>query len=561
MTRAERENKIAWLVLALGSAISATWLFLAGYGFSFASDDLPYYAHSVTRNGEHVPNYGLEYFFAPANGHLAAVGKAIYEVLFRVFGGDDYWGFQAFNLLGVLTCVLLLFLFSKKRIGPIAALVPCLSLLFLGYGWEALLWAFDMHTIYALAFGLGALLLFERGDRRGDVGACVLLVLSVGTIELGLAFVFGIAVAVLLRPDRWRRIWVVLVPLVLYAIWWKWSRQFGQSTIAFENIRLLPKTETDALAAIAGSVFGLNPTGPGVFQSTTGITAWGAAIAAIAVAALAFRISRGRVPSELWAFAAVPFAYWALIALAARPADSSRYIFAGTTLVFFVMAAALRRITIPWKVVLVAACLVAFAIPANVQKLYDARLGELNDGKISRTEYAMLDLAKDHVAPGYAPGEDPQVTENGGSVFTGLEAGDYLKGAEHFGRIGFTPQEVTEQSPELRLVADISLIRALQLKPVEASPPAGKKGCRLLRPKSKGAPAEVALPRGGALFGAPGAGFSTIGLRRFADPGAPSYELVRVGKEGWAEVRIPADAAPEPWFAVVSAPAYVCPLS
>jgi hypothetical protein len=560
MTKAERENRIAWLVLGVGIAISTTWLFLAGHGLSFASDDLVYYAHYVTQNGEHVPTYGTEYFFAPSNGHLQVVGKVVYELLFKIFGGDEYWGFQAFNLIGVMSSVVLFFLFAKKRIGPIPALVPCVSLLFLAYGWEAFLWAFDMHTTYALAFGLGALLLFERGDRRGDVGACVLLVLAVGMIELGLAFVFGIGVAVLLHPDRWRRVWVFLVPLVLYAIWWKWSRQFDQTTIAFENIRLLPKTETDALAAIAGSVFGLNPTGPGVIQSVTEVTAWGSAIAAIAVVALAFRVSRGKVPPELWAFAAVAFAYWALIALAARPPDSSRYIFVGATLVFFVMAAALRGTSIPWKVVAVGACLVALALPANVQKLYDGRIGQLNDGKISRTEYAMVDLAKAHVDPGYAPGEDPQVTEKGGAVFTALVAGDYLRGAERFGRIGFTPDEVAEQSPELRTVADLSLVGALRLKPVPTAPPARQAGCRTLRPEEGSALAEAPLPRGGALLGAPGAGFATAGLRRFADPGAPSYELVRLGEEGWVELRIPPDSVATPWQLTADGPVEVCPL-
>ena len=217
-----------------------------------------------------------------------------------------------------MACVVLFFAFAKRRIGPIPALVPCISLLFLGYGWEAFLWAFDMHTIYALAFGLGALLLLERGDSRGDVGACVLLVLSIGMIELGLAFTLAVAVAVLLLPDRWRRVWVFLVPLALYAIWWMWSRQFHQSSIAFSNIRLFPKTVTDALAAIAGSVFGLNPTGPGVPQPITEITAWGAVVAGIAVVALVYRISRGKVPPELWVFAVVALGYWGLIAFGAR---------------------------------------------------------------------------------------------------------------------------------------------------------------------------------------------------------------------------------------------------
>jgi hypothetical protein len=278
-----RTERIAWLVLGAAIVVSASWLILAGYGLSFASDDLVYYAHLVTRNGVETPTHGLEYFFAPSNGHLQVFGKLIYEVLFDLAGGGNYWVFQAFDVAGVMACVVLFFVFAKRRIGPVPALVPCISLLFLGFGWEAFIWAFDMHTIYALAFGLGALLLLERRDLRGDVGACVLLVLSVGMIELGLAFVLGAAAAVLLAPDRRRRVWIFLVPLVLYAIWWMWSRQFHQSSIFLSNIRLYPKTVTDALAAIAGSVFGLNPTGAGVPQPITEITAWGAVIAAIAV--------------------------------------------------------------------------------------------------------------------------------------------------------------------------------------------------------------------------------------------------------------------------------------
>ena len=58
----------------------------------------------------------------------------------------------------------------------------------------------------------------------------------------------------------------------------------------------------------------------------------------------------------------------------------------------------------------------------------------------------------------------------------------------------------------------------------------------------------------------PGDGFATVGLRRFADSGASSYELVRVGKGGWVEISIPADAAPEiPWELVVDGPVRLCP--
>jgi hypothetical protein len=559
MIGSPRTDRIAWLILGVAMAISATWLILAGYGLSFASDDLVYYAHLVTRNGVETPTHGLEYFFAPSNGHLQVFGKLVYEVLFDLAGGGNYWVFQAVDVAGVMACVVLFFVFAKRRIGPVPALVPCISLLFLGFGWEAFIWAFDMHTVYALAFGLGALLLLERSERRGDVGACVLLVLSVGMIELGLAFVLGVAVAVLMAPDRWRRVWIFLVPLALYAIWWMWSRQFHQSSIFLSNIRLFPKTVTDALAAIAGSVFGLNPTGTGVPQPVTEITVWGGVIAGIAVVALVYRISRGKVPQELWAVAAVALGYWGLIALGARGADSSRYIFAGTTLAFFVMASALRGIAISWKVVVVAACLVAVAIPANVQKLYDGRLPQLNDGKIGRIEYAMLDLAGDHVRPGYGPGKDPVVSEVGGTTFTALEAGNYLQAAEEIGPVGFSPEEVAEQSPSLRRIADVSWIRGLRLEPEQVAAPSDAAACQVLRPDAADALAEAALPRGGALIGASGDGFATVGLRRFADPGASSYELVRLGEEGWVRLSVPPDSASTSWQLTSDGPVTVCP--
>ena len=68
MTASPRTERIAWLVLGAAIVVSATWLLLAGYGLSFANDDLFYYAHYVTNNGVNVPTHGLEYFSPPATG-------------------------------------------------------------------------------------------------------------------------------------------------------------------------------------------------------------------------------------------------------------------------------------------------------------------------------------------------------------------------------------------------------------------------------------------------------------------------------------------------------------
>jgi len=317
-----RITRLCWLVLAAAMCVSAAWLMIAGRDLSFASDDLFYYAHYVAHGGELTIAHGLEYLFAPSNGHLVVFGKLVYELLFHLFGGN-YTAFRAVNVAGVMISVGLFFELARRRVGPLPALLGCISLLFLGFAWEPLLWAFDMHTTYALAFGLGALLMLERGDLRGELAACALLALSIGMIELGLAFAVGIAISVLLREDRWERFWIFLIPLALYGCWWLWARHFDQSNILLSNVRLIPIDLTNALAAVSGSIFGVNPTGPGVPQPITEVTAGAMAIAGLAVVALGIRLARGGLPPSLWAFLGVLLSYWALIALGGRGPDSS----------------------------------------------------------------------------------------------------------------------------------------------------------------------------------------------------------------------------------------------
>ncbi len=502
--------------------------------------------------------HGLEFFLAPSNGHLQVFGKLLYELLFQIAGGN-YTVFRIVDVAGVMTCVVLFFVLAKRRVGPVPALIPCLSLLFLGFGWEALLWAFDLHTIYALAFGLGALLALERGDRRGDVVACVLLALSIGMIELGLAFAVGVAISVLIRPDRWRRLWIFLIPLALYGCWWIWSRHFHQTTIFWSNVRLIPIDVTNALAAVSGSIFGINPLGPEVIQSVTEITAGASVLAGIAAVALVLRLKRGDVPPSIWAFLGVAFAYWSLIALADRPPDSSRYIFVGAVLVFLVAADALRGVAIPRPALIAALCVVVLAIPANIEKLNEGRAGQRNDGLISRTEYAMLDLARGHVRPDYAPGEDPRVIHVGGGVFTALHAGDYLREAAEVGPIGFSPSEVAEQSPTLRRIADASLAYALRVALHPAEPPADLGECTVERPPAAGQQVEFPLPKAGLLLGVPGQRLVAVGIRRFAEPGEPSVTLAKLGEGGWATLRIPPDSASQPWEVYADGPVEACP--
>lgn len=555
--RAAGDLRLAWVLLLAAMAASATWMMLAGAGLVFVHDDIFYYMQFVAQGWDIEPAGGVEYFLAPSNGHLQILGKVLYRGLFETVGAN-YAVFRAFDVAGVMVCVGLFFELARRRVGPFVALVPCISLLFLGYAWESFLWAFDLHTIYALALGLAAVLVLQRDDRRGDISACVLLVLSVAMIELGLAFVAGVAIAVLLGRDPLRRAWIFLVPIVLYGCWWVWSRQFEQPAIEWQNVKLIPITLGNALAAVAGSVFGLNPTGPEVFEPTTGITAWGTAIAALAVVALVWRVARGGVPRTLWVFLAAALAYWALIALGDRAPDSSRYIFVGALLVFLVAADALAGARIPWPATLAALAVVVLAIPANVAKLYDGREPQLNDATNTRLEYAMVELARGRVAPTYKAGDDKRVADRGGHVFTSLEAGDYFAGADRFGSLAMPLDEVREQSVERLEIADATLVGAYRVGLDRASPPTDPQACPSSLDGRPDSTVYFSSPDGGALLGSRAKRPIKVAAGRFAE-GSPGVELGELKPGAWAQVVLPRDAAPERWWLVVDGPVFVCP--
>jgi hypothetical protein len=558
---ASNRGNLAWLVLGAAMCVSATWMMIAGNGLSFTNDDLFYYAQYVVYGTSDIrpSGGGVEYFFAPSNGHLQLLGKLFYHGLFETFGAN-YAVFRAANVAGLMACVGLFFALARRRVGPWVALVPCLSLLFLGYAWEAFIWAFDLHTTYALALGLGAILALQRDDRRGDIAACILLTLSIAMIELGLAVAVGIAVSMLLRPDRWRRIWIFLIPIALYACWWVWAAKFDQPAVELANVKLIPQTVTDALAAIAGSVTGLNPTGEGVFEPLVGVTGWGSALAALATVALVWRISRGVVPRTLWIFLAIVLAYWVLIAIGGRAPDSSRYIFAGTLLVFLVAADALAGARLPTIAVLAALAVVALAIPPNVAKLYDGRGPQLDDATNSRIEYAMVDLVEGPIPPEYAPGKDKRVTDLGGVVFTPMGAGDYLEAAAHYGDIGMPLDELRGESQQRREIADASLVGALGLELEPAAPPAEPSACPSSLEGRPGSSVFFFPQRRGTLLGSRAERPIEVAVGRFGK-GGPGLVLGKLGAGEWARLEFPPDVAPDRWFVVLDGPAYACSLS
>jgi len=548
---------VALAGLAVAMAGTAVWLLLAGDGNALHGDELFYFAHLVNRGSGVVRVEGLEYLFAPHNGHLVILGRLIYELLFGLFGTDYLW-FRVAEVIGLLTCAGLFFALARRRTSPPIALAFTLSLLTLGYANEVLMWPFDLHTLYSAALGLGAFLALEREDRRGDVVACTLLLLSVATLEVGVAFAVGAAVLILLGENPKRRLWVFLGPIALYFVWWLWAHKFEQSGILLSNIRLFPLTIANSLIAAVGSVTGLNPTAGAAPPEVTTITAAPAVVAGLAVAGLVYRVRRGGVSPTLWMFLATAIAYWMTMAMGGRAPDGTRYLYVGTLLVLLVAVDAIRGTRFSALATLAFFAVVLFALPANVQKLNDGRKQELRSAKVLTAEFAMLDLARGRVSPRYMPSVDPQVEEAGGYQGVALPAGSYFWGEDRNGSLAMPLDQLRDEDPEIHRIADASLVGALRLSLQTGFKPSDMSACLQTADVEPGSFTSFELRRGGALLGAVAGGAQVFASRFTRGRGGVPVGEVPAG--GWAELRIPPDSAPDPWLAVLSAPVYVCPL-
>ena len=546
------------LSLGVAMAVSLALIVAATNGQGFAIDELPYYARIVTKEGgilHYDSPFDPGYLLAPFNGHLALGGRFIYETVFATIGAH-YTAFVLVNGLAICTSAGLLFVFARRRLGDVAALAPCLLILFFGIAREQFLWPFDLHASVALAAGLGAMLALERGVRRSDILACILLVFSVSMIEVGLAFVAGAALLIAFERHRWRHAWIVVAPVVLYAIWWVWAQQFDQAETELSNVVHVPRTGFESIAIVLGSLTGTQSV---LASFSTEMTTLGKVLAVVALIALAVRIYRGGLPRTFWVWLLVAVAYWTLLAVGDRAPQGTRYLLVSAVLVLLIAVECFPR-PLSNRVGAVLVVLALLPLPANVGAMFSDKDENVlrTDIPKSRAEFAMLELAADRVDPAVVVSSNPWVTEVGGGLFQAIPAGAYLDSASENGSIAYTLPELREQPEEVRVIADATLAASFGLQLRAASPPAAGVECRTTRPA--GGLATVPLRPGTTRLRVAGMGAPLIGLRRFAGSGS-GVPIARLRTGGWASIELPADAAPEPWRLVTKSPVTTCSVS
>jgi hypothetical protein len=555
-----------WALLGAMLAAGAAFLLIQTRGTVFLDDEWIWILHR--RAGT------VAALLDPHNSHLSLVPILIYKLLFAVVGLRHYWPYRVLVTAAHLAVVTLVFVYVRGRVGRWPAVLAAAMILFFGPGWQDFLWPFQIAWLISLGAGVAALLVLERGDRAGEVSACVLLAISLASSGAGLAVAVGLIVEIALWRER-RRLWIVAVPVALYALWWI---GYQQTNVTRDSVFHLTRFVFDAAAGVFSSLAGL--VDPNPLDSSGDYLSWGAPLLLAAVVLLVRRIRRlaqagieprrpgppaiGQVPGRLVTLLAMLLAFWLITgigrALVVTPnftltstGDESRYLYIGAVLVLLIAAEALRGVRMSGSAQLVMTVLVAAAVISNIGVIRSAAHAQRARSAVTMAELGTLDITRGQVASGFMPSD---------FIFGVVQAGPYFQAEDALGTPAASPAEIAAAPDGARAAADRQLIAIHRVTLAPASsvtsqagaPPlhveamSGVEGaplgaCGAFTPSPTGGSIEVTLPPGGLLLevrGAPAA----VALRRFATAFEP---LATLDPDQPALVRIAADHAPQSW--------------
>jgi hypothetical protein len=548
---------VAFAAAALTSIAYVLWL---GRGGTFIVDEWSYLLQGHESS--------LTALLEPHNGHLILFPLLVLKLMYGVFGISSHLSYQLFAVLLNVLIAALLYVFARRSVGPLIALLPAVLMLFYGAGWDAFVTGYQLPNLVSIAAGLFALLFVRKEDLRGDVLACLALLLSLASFSVGIAFAAGVAVALLLRGREAaiRRAWVLLIPAALYAAWFIWAMHFSESQVMAHNVGSLLAGIFDQLAAIFSGITGLGaaPGSSNLTAAPGALPSWGPTLVVLALVGVALALRHRRPSRSFFVALTTLCVYLVTIALAlnvaeSRVPDASRYVYMGTVLTLLVLIEAVNgmRPNRVWAIGLTTALF--FSLLAN-----GALMGV--GGKVVRLESATnrAQLAGLEIARNDVPG-DFTVEAGGLTTLSNpdmlFDAGTYFEVTKSYGSPAYSEGELEGAPDQAREAADQLLARALPItvrpgfQPVPGTPLTvieGSEyqrrpgGCMRIVP-SAGSPARVVVgaPSGGFTYAVARTEQPELKLRRFAEGFAVVPEL----PAGPARVAIPRDRSDRPWQA------------
>jgi hypothetical protein len=383
------------------------------------------------------------------------------------------------------------------------------------------------------------------------------LIAAVGSQSLGLAFVVGAAVILVLQSGRhaFARSWVVLVPGLLYVAWYGWSRlttsaQPLDNPIRLQNLAEVPSTIVSVcaagLSAVAG-VFGASGVGEGAPYNLSA----GYVLLGLLGIAVVWRVRTGpRLEREIWVPIALALTFWGLVGMATsadRPPEASRYLYPSVAFLLLFILELTRDIrATPWIVVGTCAVLAVSLIPnlINLKRQADRIRGF---AATERAELASLELLRNEVNPASLP----PVTITAGVLHVGagwppIASSRYLAAIDRYGSPALGLEGLTTAGESQREAADRVLLGAndLSVEPIPA-----RQASRADRCRAGGVGVGFPIPSAGLVVRPRGAA-SAVGIaaRRFGT--APQPVDLPDGADALL-LRSGAIQGGRPWFVLV----------
>lgn len=497
------------------SVVFAAFLLYVGRNTTFFYDE---WSFLLGRRG-----VSTETLLSPHNGNLSVVPIALFKALLQIGGADSYWLFRVTLVAFHLIVVLLVYLVGRRHASPVVAALAAGLVLVMGQSADNMIWPAQFGFVLAVIGGLVALLGIDWETRRGDLLAAAGLALALASSSNGVPFVAVVAVIVLWKPSRWRRAWVVLVPVALYGLW---SLGYGDSQVMLSNASDVPAFGSTMAATAAGAVLGFN-------------VDLGRPMLVLAAAALAWWFLRGgRVDGRVVGMLAGLLAMWTLTPLARAAIEdpsAPRYSYVAVVVMVLIGCAAVGRRAISSQAAWLAVVILVLAGLAGSAALVQRGDALRDHADDIRARLAAVDLAGAAVPPDFLPIVDqPQIV-----------AGPAQQAQRDLGRIADRPEDLARGTAAERTAAD-EVLRRLNTF-VVGPVPAGttKRACRTVAPDE-----ESALPDAstGLVVVAPEG--AEIRTRAFADAAAPLVTAL----PGSVVVRHLASAAAVPWrFSLVGA--------
>jgi hypothetical protein len=492
-------------------------------------------------------------FLEPHNEHLSLVPIAVYKFLFVTVGIADYAPYRVVAIFFHLLCITLLFLLVRHRVGDLVGAIVVLPILFLGSAWQDLLWPFQIGYLASVAAGLGMLLALERRTVAGDIVACMLIIVALASSSIGLSVVVLAAVELLARREPVRRLWLVAVPVALYALW----------SLVYGNPRAAPGAQDGLWPLLRQNI----PDTPGyvanaaagAFGALTGWGIdWGRPFVILAAVGLALWLATSRpFSARAVAVLAAAAAYWGLAGLFRAqlnlPAES-RYLYFGAILLVLLGVEFLRGVRLSnGALALLGALAVVFSV-SNLGPLEDGSTNVQTAAALVSPRLGALEIAGPSTDPLYRPVPD---------LAPDISANAYFDTIEELGSPADRPDEIARRIDSERQGADTVLAQALalSLQPLEKPPAVGSRphidaailgevtvgpSCVMFRPSTQGATLDLMVPTTGVAITTSDNAAVEARVRQFAS-GFPETPIGALQPGSVGLLRIPLRRGLGPW--------------